>query len=396
MNQRGKITHLYNFHRQHAKMTLFAGFEMPLWYKGIIPEHLAVRNNVGIFDITHMGRALITGPEAERFLNYVSTNDVSSLTPLSAQYSTLCNEKGGIIDDFVVSRLEEEKFLMVYNASNREKDFKWLTKHAEGFNVKVEDVSDNIAMFAVQGPKAQETLQKISTEDLSQIGRFKCGWTKLAETQTFVSRTGYTGEDGFEVFVWDTPVTNPEKAHKVWNAILEAGKEFQIEPCGLGARDTLRLEAGMCLYGNDIDENTTPLEARISFVVKFNKESFIGKEALLRQKEEGLKRRRVGIKMIEKGIPRQHHEVYKNGEKIGEITSGTFAPFLKIGIGMAYVKKEYDKEGEEVKVKIRDKLLKAEIVKLPFYQRRSRDTVILYGKKYPIEEARKLIPTLKT
>jgi len=394
MSCTGKKTHLYNFHKQNAKMTLFAGFEMPLWYKGIIPEHLAVRNSVGIFDITHMGRAIITGPEAEKFLNYVSTNDVSKLTPLSAQYSTLCNEKGGIKDDFVVSRLEKDRFLMVYNASNRAKDYEWLTLHAKKFDVKVEDVSDSIAMFAVQGPKAEETLHKISTEGLSQIGRFKCGWTKLADIEVFLSRTGYTGEDGFEIFVWDSPVSNPEKAVKVWNSILEAGKESDIQPCGLGARDTLRLEAGMCLYGNDINEDTTPLEARISFVVKFDKESFIGKEALLKQKEEGLKRRRVGIKMLERGIPRKGYGIYKNGEKIGEVTSGTFSPFLEAGIGMGYVKIEYDNESEEVTVDIRGKRLRAEIIKLPFYQRRD-DTIILYGKKYPLEEAVKLIPNLK-
>ena len=394
MSHAGKKTHLYNFHKQNAKMTLFAGFEMPLWYKGIIPEHLAVRNSVGIFDITHMGRAIITGPEAEKFLNYVSTNDVSKLTPLSAQYSTLCNEKGGIKDDFVVSRLEKDKFLMVYNASNRAKDYEWLTLHAKKFDVKVEDASDDIAMFAVQGPKAEETLQKISTEDLSQIGRFKCGWTKLADIQVFLSRTGYTGEDGFEIFVWNSPISNPEKAVKVWNSILEAGREFGIQPCGLGARDTLRLEAGMCLYGNDINEDTTPLEARISFVVKFDKDEFIGKEALLKQKEEGLKRRRIGIKMLERGIPRRGYGIYKNGEKIGEITSGTFSPFLENGIGMGYVKIEYDNEGEKVTVDIRGKQLKAEIIKLPFYQRRG-DAIILYGKKYLLEEAAKLIPNLK-
>ena len=394
MSHAGKKTHLYNFHKQNAKMTLFAGFEMPLWYKGIIPEHLAVRNSVGIFDITHMGRAIITGPEAEKFLNYVSTNDVSKLTPLSAQYSTLCNEKGGIKDDFVVSRLEKDSFLMVYNASNRAKDYEWLTLHAKKFNVKVENASDNIAMFAVQGPKAEETLQKISTEDLSQIGRFKCGWTKLANIEVFLSRTGYTGEDGFEIFVWNSPISNPEKAVKVWNSILEAGREFGIQPCGLGARDTLRLEAGMCLYGNDINEDITPLEARISFVVKFDKDEFIGKEALLRQKEGGLKRRRIGIKMLERGIPRRGYGIYKNGEKIGEITSGTFSPFLEKGIGMGYVKIEYDNEGEKVTVNIRGKQLKAEIIKLPFYQRRG-DTIILYGKKNPLEEAAKLIPNLK-
>ena len=394
MSCTGKKTHLYNFHKLNAKMTLFAGFEMPLWYKGIIPEHLAVRNSVGIFDITHMGRAIITGPEAEKFLNYVSTNDVSKLTALSAQYSTLCNEKGGIKDDFVVSRLEKDMFLMVYNASNRAKDYEWLTLHAKYFDVKVEDVSDNIAMFAVQGPKAEETLRKISTEDLSQMGRFKCGWTKLAGIEVFLSRTGYTGEDGFEIFVWNSPVSSPEKAVKVWNSILEAGKEFNIQSCGLGGRDTLRLEAGMCLYGNDINEDTTPLEARISFVVKFNKENFIGKEALLKQKEEGLKRRRVGIKMLERGIPRKGYEIYKNGEKIGEVTSGTFSPLLEEGIGMGYVKIEYTNENEEVTVDIKGKRLKAEIIKLPFYQRRG-DIIILYGKKYPLETVAKLIPNLK-
>jgi len=376
-------------------MVLFAGFEMPVWYKGIISEHLAVRNGVGVFDVSHMGRVLITGPDAEDFLNYVTTNDVSRLTPMSAQYSTMCNEQGGIKDDFVVSRLEEEKFFMVYNASNRAKNFEWLTRQSKAFKVKVEDVSDNIAMFAVQGPKAERTLQEISSEDLSQVGRFKCTWTKLGDVKVFASRTGYTGEDGFEVFAWDTPLSNPERAFKLWDTILEAGKKFGIEPCGLGARDTLRLEAGMCLYGNDIDEQTTPLEARISFVVKFHKQNFIGKEALLKQKEQGLKRKRVGIIMLERGIPRPHQEVFKNGEKIGEVTSGTFSPFLKKGIAMAYVSKEHAEEGTQVAIKIRGKLVKAEIVKLPFYQRRGPEKIILYGKEHKIEEAKNLIPELK-
>jgi len=367
MLEERKRTHLYQFHRENAELTLFAGFEMPLRYKGTIQEHLAVRNSVGLFDITHMGRALITGPDAEKFLNYVTTNNVSALTPLSAHYSLMCNEKGGIKDDFVLSKLENEKFLMVYNAANRKKDYEWLQKNAKKFQVKIEEVSDNIAMFAVQGPRAQETLQKISSEDLSSIGRFKCGWTKLAETEVFISRTGYTGEDGFEVFVLDTPLSKPEKAVKVWKAILEAGKEFSIEPCGLGARDTLRLEAGMCLYGNDIDENTTPLEARLRFVVKFDKGEFIGRQALLKQKEEGVKRRRVGILMLDKGIPRPKFEVYKKEEKIGYITSGTFSPLLRKGIAMAYVRTDYSKEEMEVAVKIRQRKAKAKIVKFPFY-----------------------------
>ena len=366
MSNLGKKTHLYKFHAQNGKMVPFAEFEMPIWYKGVIPEHLAVRNSVGVFDVTHMGRVTITGTDAEAFLNYVTTNNVSTLETLSAHYSTMLNPNGGIKDDFVISRQEKDKFFMVYNAANRNKNYQWLTKQATRFNVKIDEVSNNIAMFAVQGPKTQETLQKIATEDLAKIKRFKCGWTKLAGFEAFISRTGYTGEDGFEAFILNTPVSNPEKAVKAWHAILEAGKEFAIEPCGLGARDTLRLEAGMCLYGNDIDEDTTPLEARISFVVKLNKENFIGKETLLKQKAEGIKKKRIGLRILEAGIPRPKHEVFK-GEKIGYVTSGTFSPLLKCGVAMAYVQTEYAVVGETVNVEIRNKQVKAEIVKFPFY-----------------------------
>jgi len=368
MSKALRRTHLYQFHKQNAKMIEFASFQMPIWYKGIIPEHMAVRTRVGIFDITHMGRALINGAKSEAFLNYVITNDASVLTPLSAQYSTMCNENGGVKDDLIVSRLEQERFLMVYNAANREKDYQWLLENAKAFNVEVEDASDNIAMFAVQGPNAQSTLQRIADTDLGKIERFKCGWTKLADVDGFVSRTGYTGEDGFEVFVLNTPLSNPQNAVKVWNAILKAGEEFGIEPCGLGARDTLRLEAGMCLYGNDIDEVTTPLEAGLGFVVKLKKDSFIGKDALTTQKTEGIKRKRVGLRMLEKGIPRPKQEVWKdNTQKIGFVTSGTFSPLLECGIAMAYISIEHAVEGETVMVKVRGKPLKAEIVKFPLY-----------------------------
>ncbi|MEM4713068.1 MAG: glycine cleavage system aminomethyltransferase GcvT [Candidatus Bathyarchaeia archaeon] len=361
-------TQLYEVHRKTAKMTGFAGFEMPLWYKGITEEHLAVRNSVGVFDVSHMGRVIITGKDAVSFLNYVITNDVATLTPNSALYSVMCNENGGIIDDFVVGRLEAEKFLLVPNATNREKDFNWLVKKAGGFNVKIEDVSDKVAMFAVQGPNAEKTLQKICTADLSKIERFKCTLAKLAEADVFLSRTGYTGEDGFEVYVWNTPLDKPDNAVKVWSAILEAGKPFRIEPCGLGARDTLRLEAGLCLYGNDIGENITPLEARLSFVVKFQKDDFIGKSALLKQKEEGIKRRRVGLQMIEQGIPRQGFEIYdEKGENIGQVTSGTFSPLLKCGIAMAYIQTQQAQEGNFVNIEIRGKMAKAKIVPFPFY-----------------------------
>jgi len=312
---------------------------------------------------------MITGAKSEAFLNHVTTNDASLLTPLSAQYSTICNENGGIKDDLILSRLEQEQFLMVYNAANREKDYNWLVQNSKAFNVKVEDASDNIAMFAVQGPNAQPTLQKIAHTDLSKIERFKCGWTKLVDADSFVSRTGYTGEDGFEVFVWNTPFSKPETAVKVWDAILKAGEEFGIEPCGLGARDTLRLEAGMCLYGNDIDEITTPLEAGLGFVVKLKKDSFIGKDILVKQKAEGIKKKRIGLRMLEKGPnPRPKQEVWKdNAQKIGYVTSGTFSPLLKCGIAMAYVSIEHAIEGEKVMVKIRDKPLKVEIVKFPLY-----------------------------
>jgi aminomethyltransferase len=341
---------------------------MPIYYKDITPEHLAVRNSVGVFDISHMGRVLVTGIDSERFLNYVISNDSSMLQPNAAQYSVMCKENGGIIDDFVLYRLENEKFLIVFNASNREKDYSWLVKNAEGFNVKIEDISDNVAMFAVQGPSAEKTLQRISTEDLSKIGRFKCEPSRLADVEVFLSRTGYTGEDGFEVFVWNASLAKPDNAVRLWKAILEAGKTLRIEPCGLGARDTLRLEAGLCLYGNDIDETTTPLEAALGFVVKLQKDGFIGKEVLLKQKAEGVQRKRVGIRMTDRGIPRQDFEIHaESGERIGNMTSGTFSPLLNFGIGMGYVQAPYAREGNVVSVIMRNKTASGKIAAYPFY-----------------------------
>ena len=368
MSETTRRTQLYQVHLKTAKLIVFAGFEMPVYYKDIAPEHMAVRNSVGIFDISHMGRVIVTGPDSERFLNYVITNDVSALSPNSAQYSVMCTQTGGIVDDFVVYRLEKEKFLVVFNASNREKDYNWFIKNAKGFTVKVEDLSATVAMLAVQGPNAEKTLQKISSEDLTKIGRFKCSHLRLADTDVFLSRTGYTGEDGFEVFVWNASLMKPDLAVKVWNAILEAGKNFGIEPCGLGARDTLRLEAGLCLYGNDIDENTTPLEAGLGFVVKLQKEEFIGKEALLEQKTEGWKRKRVGIEMTDQGIPRPGFEIHlATGEKIGQLTSGTFSPLLKCGVGMGYVQTSHAQEGALVKVEIRGKMTTGKIEAFPLY-----------------------------
>jgi len=359
---------LHDVHSKTAKVTSFAGFEMPLYYEDIAPEHLAVRNGVGIFDISHMGRVMVSGVDSESFLNYVVTNDVSTLLPNSAQYSVMCTENGGIVDDFVVYRLGKERFLVVYNASNRDKDYNWFLRNKTGFVVDLDDVSDDVAMFAVQGPKVEKTLQKISSEDLSGVGRFKCCSSQLAGVPVFLARTGYTGEDGFEVFVWDASVSNPSLAVRVWDAILAAGKEFGIRPCGLGARDTLRLEAGLCLYGNDIDEAKTPLEAGLGFVVKLQKERFIGREALLKQKTEGPKWKRVGIVMIDQGIPRAGFEVYSmEGEKIGMLTSGTFSPLLRVGVGMGYVKPSHSLKDTVVNVDIRGRMSKARVSSFPLY-----------------------------
>ena len=364
-------TQLYEYHREHGRLIEFAGFEMPVWYEGIIPEHNAVRNAVGIFDTSHMGRMRAEGPDAERFLNYVVTNNVSTLEPGRGLYTVMCNERGGIVDDLIIYKLTPDHFFVVYNASNREKDFNWFLRHSEGFDVELKDVSDEIAMIAVQGPKALRTLEKISSRPLSDVERFQIVETELSGVEAMAARTGYTGEDGFEVFIFDATPDRPEKALKVWDSLLEAGEEFGIKPCGLGARDSLRLEAGLCLYGNDIDEDINPLEARLRWVVKFKKPSdFIGREALLRIREEGVKRFRVGIKMEERGIPRKGYEIWdgEGRQKIGVVTSGGYSPTLNVGIAMGYVPREYRKLGTPVRINIRGRLAGGKIVKFhPFY-----------------------------
>jgi len=368
-------THLYEFHRTRGRLTEFAGFEMPVWYEGIVPEHLAVRNAVGIFDVTHMGRCVVNGKDAAVFMNYILTRDVSSASVGQGRYSVMCNEEGGIIDDLVVFRLQEASFLMVYNASNREKDYAWMNDHAQRFDVQIRDVSDEVVMLAVQGPKAIDALQPIVDADLTSLRYYWGSWMNLGDFQVLVTRTGYTGEDGFEIFLWDTPLTRYEMAEKLWQAILNAGQEYGIKTCGLGARDTLRLEAGMCLYGNDIDEETTPLEAGLDFVVQFEKEDFIGKEALVRQKSEGVKRLRVGIRASDRGIPRPECKIFFEGKEVGQLTSGTFSPLLKGGIGMGYITSEHARVGTHVDILVRKTPIRAEIVEMPFY-----DT-LRYGRK---------------
>ncbi len=362
-----KRTHLYAFHKAHGHLVDFAGFAMPLYYEGITAEHLAVRDHVGLFDVTHMGRALVSGPEARRFLNYVTTRQPSTLRPLRGHYTVMCNDQGGIVDDVTVFRLDEDQFFVVYNAGNRDKDYQWLTTHRTGYRVQIEDLSDQIPMLALQGPYAAATLQQLTSTDVQSLRRYRLTWLKVADHRTLVTRSGYTGEDGFELYLWDTPLAEAERALAVWDQILQAGEDRKIKPCGLGARDTLRLEAGMCLYGNDLDEATTPLEAGLEFTVKLEDGDFIGRAALETQQREGIAKRRIGVKMIERGIPRPGCAVYKRGQQVGVLTSGTYSPLLKNGIAMAYVAPAVAHIGEKVEVDIRNRLFTAEVVEMPFY-----------------------------
>jgi len=361
-----KRTHLYNFHKLNGRLTEFAGFEHALFYEGIVEEHMAVRNSVGVFDVTHMGRTVVEGDDSITLLERLLPRKVSNLSILQGRYAFFVNEKGGVIDDLTLFRLEEKKFLIVYNAGNREKDFRWIRDNAVGYNVKVSDVSDEVVMLAVQGPNALKTLQKLSDKDLSKIKRYWCDWVRLGEFDVLASRTGYTGEDGFELYLWNTPLHMSEKAERFLKMILEAGKEYSIKPCGLGARDTLRLEAGMCLYDHDLNENISPIEAGFEGLIDFDKD-FIGKSELLRQKTEGVSRKRVCIKLLEKGVPREGYDVYDGGTVVGRLTSGTYSPLLNVGIGMGYVLKEFSEAGTRLKVDVRGRLLKAEVVNPPFY-----------------------------
>jgi aminomethyltransferase len=362
-----KKTHLSSFHETFGHIQEFAGFEMPFWYSSITLEHLAVRNSVGIFDVTHMGRSLISGTDAAPFLDYVTTRTPSSLDILRGHYTTMCNDNGGIKDDLTVFRLDEDQFLLVYNASNRSTDYHWLKSHSQDYTVKIKDLSDQIPMFALQGPKSRLTLQKITSTDVSQIKRYHFSSIEVQDLKVMVTRSGYTGEDGYELYIWDVPLLKSTRAIKFWNELLISGEEFGIRPCGLGARDTLRLEAGMCFYGQDLDEKITPFEARINFVVKFNENDFIGRSALLKQRNEKIPQLRVGLRMIDRAIPRMGNTLWKEGQRIGTLTSGTISPLLRYGIGMGYVSPEYAKEDTVLEVKIRERFYKARVVQMPFY-----------------------------
>jgi aminomethyltransferase len=365
---------LSQFHRSLGRITDFAGFELPLWYEGIVPEHMAVRTNVGVFDVSHMGRIRIRGDQAAEFLDYVTTRQPSLLQPLQGHYTVMCNQQGGVIDDLIVYNLGNH-FLMVYNAANRQKNYQWLMSHADAFNVQLEDVSDESVMYALQGPLATRLMQKITPEDISQIKRFWVNLVTISGTQVLLMRSGYTGENGFELILSDVSLEKPAEAIRLWQTILQEGKDAGIKPCGLGSRDSLRLEAGLCLYGNDLTEKITPFEAGLPFVVKLEKKKFIGKTALTQQHQEGLSQIRVGIKMVEPGIPRPEHRLYQNDIEEGYITSGGFSPILKQGIAMGYLPPRLSKIGTQLMINIRNKMSKAQITNLPFY-----DTAI-YGAR---------------
>ncbi|MBM5804578.1 MAG: glycine cleavage system aminomethyltransferase GcvT [Candidatus Verstraetearchaeota archaeon] len=352
----GRRTPLFGFHSSHGHIGDFVGFDMPLWYEGIVLEVTSVRERAGLFDISHMGKARFEGKEAGRFLDHLTTNEVSTLQPLQARYCLLCNEDGGILDDVIVVRFGEE-YQVVWNASNREKNLKWSMGHLKGFDVKIEELSDRSFMFALQGPLAQKVLQPLCDADLAGLKRFRGTWGEVRGAECLITRTGYTGEDGFEIFS-----THPERAEKVWTAMLSSG----AVPAGLGARDVLRTEAGFPLYGHDINEAINPFEARLEFAVKLEKPDFLGKDALLKISKEGVRRRRTGIRMVDRAIPREGFEILLGGKEIGHVTSGTYSPTLKTGIAMGYINVELA-PGTEVFIDIRGRESRGVVSGMPFY-----------------------------
>ena len=345
-----------------AKMHEFAGYNMPIEYTGIIDEHLSVVNSVGVFDVSHMGELWVKGPKALEFLQKVSSNDASKLEPGKIQYACFVNENGGIIDDYLVYCYEPQKYMLVVNAANIEKDWAWCQKQ-NTMGAELENGSGHIAQLAVQGPKATEALQKLTDFNLSEVPYYTFKVGKFAGVDNvIISNTGYTGAGGFELYFY------PEYGKKIWDAVFEAGKPFDIKPIGLGARDTLRLEMGFCLYGNDIDDTTTPLQAGLGWITKLiDNKPLIGKSILEKEKANGVERKLCGFELKDKGIPRKDYEIVnESGEIIGKVTSGTMSPCLKKGIGLGYMKPEYAKVGTEIFIKVRNRNLKAEIVKLPF------------------------------
>lgn len=346
-----------------AKLVPFAGYNMPVQYEGVNAEHETVRNGVGVFDVSHMGEFLLTGADALDLIQRVTTNDASTLTIGRAQYSCLPNGQGGIVDDLIIYRMKEEQYLLVVNASNIEKDWNWISSHNTK-NVEMRNLSDDYSLLAIQGPKAIEAMQALTSVDLSAIKYYHFEVGPFAGIEhVIISATGYTGSGGFEIYCKNS------EAEQLWDNVFEAGAAYGIKPIGLAARDTLRLEMGFCLYGNDIDDTTSPIEAGLGWITKFTKD-FTDSDLLKKQKEEGVSRKLIAFEMIDRGIPRHDYVIQdENGSVIGKVTSGTMSPSMKIAIGLGYVTTEFSQPDSEIYINVRDKGLKAKVVKLPFYKK---------------------------
>jgi aminomethyltransferase len=358
-----KRTPLFAAHRRAgAKMVEFAGWEMPVQYQGVIEEHRAVRNRAGLFDVSHMGEVEVRGGGALEFCQRLTANDVSRMKVFQAQYNLLLNERGGIIDDVIFYRVEHNVFFICVNASNTEKDFSWLSEQATGA-VEVENVSAKYAQLAVQGPRSEKILQALTAVSLAELKSFYFSFADVASIRCLVARTGYTGEQGFELYC------GSKDGLPLWTALLEVGAEEGLVPAGLGARDTLRLEKAYPLYGHELDDSTTPLEAGLEWVTKFSKPEFIGREILLKQKEQGVERKLVGLEMLEPGIARGGYPLFKDGMNVGRVTSGTRSPSLNKSIALAYIGVQHAALGNVVEVEIRGRKSPAKIVSLPFYSR---------------------------
>jgi len=346
-----------------AKMVPFAGYNMPVSYEGVNAEHEAVRNGVGVFDVSHMGEFLVSGPNALALIQKVTSNDASKLTIGKAQYSCLPNETGGIVDDLIVYRIKEEQYLLVVNASNIQKDWDHISKYNSEFNAEMRDLSENYSLLAIQGPKAVEAMQSLTSVDLAEIKFYNFVVADFAGIEhVIISATGYTGSGGFEIYCKN------EEVKQVWDNVFEAGADFDIRPIGLAARDTLRLEMGYCLYGNDINDTTSPFEAGLSWITKFTKD-FVNSEALEKEKARGVERKLIAFELDDRGIPRHDYDIVDGqGKKIGIVTSGTMSPSLGKGIGLGYVPKIFSEVGSKINIQIRKNAVAATVVKLPFYK----------------------------
>ena len=346
-----------------AKMVPFAGYNMPIQYEGVTAEHITVREAVGVFDVSHMGEFLVEGENALDLIQKITSNDASKLEIGDAQYSCFPNEDNGIVDDLICYRIKENTYLLVVNASNIEKDWNWVSKYNEGFNANLKDLSEEYSLLAIQGPKAVEAMQSLSSLDLGEIPFYKFKVGDFAGIENvIISATGYTGSGGFEIYCKN------EEATQIWDKVFKAGADYGIKPIGLAARDTLRLEMGYCLYGNDIDETTSPIEAGLSWITKFTKD-FVNAEALAREKEHKPERRLIAFELNERGVPRQGYDIVNESRKvIGNVTSGTMSPCLQKGIGMGYVPRELSKSGSKIYIQVRKKAIPATIVKLPFFK----------------------------